>query len=172
MSESITVLISEEKIKNRVSEIAMQLSERYKDEKVTVVCTLKGAFVFAADLIRKLRVDAQIEFVSVSSYSGTESIGKLTMKYPIGKQLKGENVILVEDILDTGRTLKYLAEYIREQDPASLQIVTLLDKPDRRITDVQADYVGFTIPDKFVVGYGLDYDQHYRQLPYIGVLSV
>lgn len=171
MNDNISVLISEEKIKNRIGEIAMQLSERYKGERVTVVCTLKGAVIFTSDLIRKMKLDARLEFVAVSSYSGTESTGKLTMKYPLSCDIKGEHIIVVEDILDTGRTLKYLKDYIAEREPASIQLVTLLDKPDRRIADIQADYVGFTIPDKFVVGYGLDHDQKYRNIPYIGVLN-
>ena len=171
MSENISVLISEEKIKNRIGEIAMQLNEKYKGETVSIICTLKGAVIFTADLIRKLNFDVRLEFVSISSYSGTESTGKLVMKYPLSDSVKGKHVILVEDILDTGKTLRFLSDHLNEQQPASLQLVTLLDKPDRRITDIQPDYVGFTIPDKFVVGYGLDYDQKYRNLPYIGVLS-
>ena len=172
MSENISVLISEEKIKNRISEIAMQLNEKYKGEKVTVICTLKGAFIFAADLVRQLETDVRMEFLSASSYRGTESTGTLVMKQSIDQPITGENVIVVEDILDTGRTLKHLKEYFTKQEPKSLLLVTLLDKPDRRVADIQCDVVGFTIPDRFVVGYGLDYDQQYRNLPYIGVLDV
>ena len=172
MSENISVLISEEKIKNRIHEIAMQLNEKYKGEKVTIVCTLKGAFVFAADLVRELDIDIRMEFISASSYKGTESTGTLVMKQSVDKPITNENVIVVEDILDTGRTLKHLSEYFKKQQPKSLMLVTLLDKPDRRVTDIQCDIVGFTIPDKFVVGYGLDYDQQYRNLPYIGVINV
>lgn len=172
MSDNITVMISEEKIKNRISEIAMQINEKYKGEKLTVICTLKGAFIFAADLVRQLDVDVRLEFISASSYKGTESTGTLVMKQSIDQPITGENVIVIEDILDTGRTLKHLSEYLKKQQPKSLLLVTLLDKPDRRVTDIQCDIVGFTIPDKFVVGYGLDYDQKYRNLPYIGVISI
>ncbi len=171
MSDNITVLIEEEKIKTRISEIAMQINEKYKGESVTVICTLKGAFIFAADLVRALDVDVRMEFISASSYKGTESTGTLVMKQSIDQPITNENVILVEDILDTGRTLKHLSEYLKKQNPKSLQLVTLLDKPDRRVADIQCDIVGFTIPDKFVVGYGLDYDQKYRNLPYIGVIN-
>ena len=172
MNENISVLISEEKLKNRISEIGMKLSEMYKNEIVYVVCTLKGAVIFAADLVRRMKgCDVRMEFVSVSSYEGTDSTGKLNMKYPLSGNAEGKHIVLVEDILDTGRTLKYLKEYLEEQKPKSLQLVTLLDKPDRRVTEIQADIVGFTIPDKFVVGFGLDYDQRYRNLPYVGMLG-
>ncbi len=171
MNEKISVLISEEKIKKRVDELAAQLSECYSGETVTMLCTLKGAVVFTADLIRKLTLDTRLEFVRISSYDGTESTGKLKMKYPLECSVKGKHIIVTEDILDTGRTLKFLHEQLKAQEPASIKLVTLLDKPDRRIVDISADYVGFTIPDKFIVGYGLDHDQKYRNLPYIGVLE-
>ena len=171
MKENISVLISEEQIKTRIAEMAAQLNEMYNDETVYVVCTLKGAFIFAADLVRQMDMDVRMEFVCASSYSGTESTGKLVMKYPLDKTMEGKNVLLIEDILDTGRTLKYLCDYLKEQNPKTVRLVTLLDKPDRRVVDIQADISGFTIPDKFVVGYGLDYDQRYRHLPYIGVVN-
>ena len=171
MDGNISVFISEEKIKNRINEIAIKLNERYKNETVTLICTLKGAVIFASDLIRRLNMDVRLEFVAVSSYEGTDSTGKINMKYPLSEKVTGKNILLVEDILDTGRTLFYLKNHLLEQSPKDLQLVTLLDKPDRRTADIQADIVGFTIPDKFVVGYGLDYDQKYRNLPYIGILN-
>ena len=171
MNENISVLISEEKIKNRITEIAMQLNEKFKGEKVTVICTLKGAFIFTADLVRQLDLDLRLEFLSAASYKGTESTGTLVMKHAVEWPIKGENVILVEDILDTGRTLSHLSDYLKKQEPKSLILVALLDKPDRRTIDIKCDIAGFTIPDKFVVGYGLDYDQKYRNLPYIGVIE-
>ncbi len=171
MSDKITEFISEEKIKNRISEIAVQLNEMFKGQTVTVICTLKGAFVFTADLIRQLDFDVRMEFVSATSYRGTESTGKLVMRYPLDNSVEGDNVILVEDILDTGRTMKYLYDYVKEKNPKDLKLVVLLDKPDRRVAEIQADIAGFTIPDKFVVGYGLDYEQKYRYLPYIGVIE-
>lgn len=170
-NDNISVFISEEKLKNRISEIGMKLTELYKNETVTVICTLKGAVVFTADLVRKMDCDVRLEFIAVSSYEGMDSTGRLNMKYPLEGSAEGKNILLVEDILDTGRTLKYLKEYILSQNPKSLKLVTLLDKPDRRTTDIQADIVGFTIPDKFVVGYGLDYDQKYRNLPYVGIVE-
>ncbi|MBQ6554989.1 MAG: hypoxanthine phosphoribosyltransferase [Firmicutes bacterium] len=171
MGENITVFISEEKIKNRINEIAVQLNELYKNETVTLICTLKGAVIFAADLMRRLNMDVRLEFVAVSSYEGTDSTGKINMKYPLSEKMTGKNILLVEDILDTGRTLSYLKNYLLEQEPKDIKLITLLDKPDRRISDIQADIVGFTIPDKFVVGYGLDYDQKFRYLPYIGIYN-
>ena len=171
MEGNISVFITEEKIKNRINEIAVTLNERYKNETVTLICTLKGAVIFAADLIRRLNMDVRLEFVAVSSYEGTDSTGKITMKYPLSEKMTDKNVLLVEDILDTGRTLYFLKEYLLEQKPKDLLILALLDKPDRRISDIQADIVGFTIPDKFVIGYGLDYDQRVRRLPYIGIYN-
>ena len=173
MNEKISVLISEEKIKKRVDELAAQLSECYSGETVTMLCTLKGAVVFTADLIRKLTLDTRLEFVRISSYDGTESTGKLKMKYPLECSVKGKHIIVTEDILDTGRTLKFLHEQLKAQEPASIKLVTLLDKPSRRdpAVTLEPEYVGFQIEDEFVVGYGLDYAEDYRNLPYIGVLK-
>ncbi len=168
----IKKLINERDINRRVKEISETLYDEYKDEEVVFICTLKGAVFFACDLLKKYKGDVRIEFLRVSSYSGKDSTGKIELNLSISKEnIENKNVIILEDIVDTGTTLKFLKEYIGDMKPKSLIIVSLLDKKERRKVDIEADIVGFEIEDLFVVGYGLDYDQKYRNLPYIGVIE-
>ena len=172
MSEKIEILINEEQLDKRISEIAEQINKEFVNEDIALICVLKGGIMFMTDIAKKLKQKVEFEFIDVSSYSGTVSSGKLTINKDLETSIEGKNVILLEDIVDTGRTLSYLIEYLKEKKPATLKLCTLLDKPSRRIVDVNADYIGFTIPDAFIVGYGLDYDQKYRNLPYIGILHL
>ena len=168
----IKTLIDEEKLNKRISEIAKQIEEEYKGKEITLICILKGSIFFTVDLARKINEDIKIEFIRVSSYGeGTESTGEIKMKLDLKDSIQGKDVIVIEDIIDTGRTLSYLLEYLKMKKPNSLKLCALLDKPDRRKIDVKVDYTGFQIPDKFVVGYGLDWDEKYRNLPYIGYIE-
>lgn len=167
------VLLSQEQIQQRIEELGKILSEEYRDKNPIVVGVMKGVVVFYADMIRKLTVPCQMDFMWISSYEGTESTGSVVVKRDLVSDIKGRHVLILEDIFDTGNSLSFVAEHLRAREPASLKICTLLDKPSRRKPGVtlQADYVGFTIPNAFVVGYGLDYNEYYRNLPYIGVLK-
>ena len=167
-----TVLADEEAIRERIAELGAQISKDYAGREPLFVGVLKGCFIFMADLMRACDINCTVDFMVVSSYgSGTSSTGAVKIVKDLSEDIEGRDVIIVEDILDSGNTLSYLTRYLSGRNPASIRIVTLLDKPDRRTANVRADYVGFTIPDAFVVGYGLDYDQRYRSLPYIGVLK-
>lgn len=171
--ENISVLISEDKINARIAELAEQISNDFKGETVKLICILKGSVIFTCELAKRLEVPVLFDFMQVSSYgSGTVSSGKLNVKKDLDEDIEGDNVIIVEDIVDSGNTLSRLVPMLKERNPKTLKVCTLLDKPDRRTADVDVDYNGFIIPDEFVVGYGLDYDQKYRNLPYIGVLHL
>ncbi len=173
MNEKIEVLITEEQLDKRICEIAEQINKDYDGQDITLVCVLKGGVMFMTDMAKKLKQKVEFEFIDVSSYgNATVSSGKLTINKGLETSIEGKNVILLEDIVDTGRTLSYLIEYLKEKKPASLKLCTLLDKPSRRVVDIDADYIGFTIQDAFIVGYGLDYAQKYRNLPYIGILHL
>jgi hypoxanthine phosphoribosyltransferase len=166
------VLISEEELKNRVAEMGRMISQDYQGKRLMVVGVLKGSVVFMADLIRHITVPVEMDFMAVSSYgAGVKTSGVVKILKDLDRLIEGYHVLVVEDILDSGMTLGYLTEMLRDRGPASVRIATLLDKPDRRQVDIKPDYVGFTIPDEFVVGYGLDYAEVYRNLPYVGVLS-
>ncbi len=167
------VLLTETQIRERIQELGKILSEEYRDKDPIVVGVLKGVVVFYADMIRTLTIPCQMEFMCISSYAGTESSGSVMIKQDIAVDIRGRHVLILEDIFDTGNSLSFVYDYLMKKEPASLKICTLLDKPERRKPGVtlQADYVGFTIPNAFVVGYGLDYNEHYRNLPYIGVLK-
>ena len=167
------VLLSQEQIQQRIEELGKILSEEYRDKNPIVVGVMKGVVVFYADMIRKLTVPCQMDFMWISSYEGTESTGSVVVKRDLASDIKGRHVLILEDIFDTGNSLSFVTEHLLAREPASLKICTLLDKPSRRKPGVtlQADYVGFTIPNAFVVGYGLDYNEYYRNLPYIGVLK-
>lgn len=172
MSTKIEVLIPEEDIRKRISEIAEELSEKYKGEEVLLVGILNGSVFFLADLAQKMTIPVEIDFMAASSYgSGTESSGRVLITKDLARSIEGDHVIIVEDIVDTGQTLHLLTEMLMERNPASLELAVLLNKPSRRKVCLDADYVGFDIPDAFVVGWGLDYDQKYRDLPYIGVIK-
>lgn len=166
--EELKVLIDEETIQKRVKELAKKIESDYSGKELTLVCILKGSTPFTVDLARNINKKLKIEFLQVSSY-GAEKIssGKINLKLDLSRSVEGENLLIVEDIIDTGMTLSYLVKHLQEKNPESVKICTLLDKPERRKYDVKVDYVGFEIPDKFVVGYGLDYDEIYRNLPYI-----
>jgi len=167
------VLISEEQLQNRIRELARDIQADYVDvENVLLLCVLKGAYIFLSDLSRLLDIPHEVDFMAVSSYgSGTTSSGAVRIVLDLKQDITGQHVLIVEDIIDSGRTLAYMRRNLLARSPASLRICTLLNKPERREVDVPVDYLGFDIPDKFVVGYGLDYAQHYRNLPFIAVLK-
>ncbi len=166
------ILFSEQEIKDCVSRLAGEINRDYAGKEPLVVGILQGSFVFLADLVRQITLPIRVEFMSVSSYgSGTESSGSLNIRLDLAEDIAGRDVILVEDILDSGNTLSRLIPSLQERGPASLKLCVLLDKPDRRVKEVSVDYLGYSIPDAFVVGYGLDYDQKYRNLPYVGILK-
>ena len=166
------VLFSEEELDKRVSEIAAEINRDYAGKEPMLISVLRGSFVFMADLIRKIEVPCTVDFMAVSSYGrGTTSSGQVQITKDLSDDIEGKDIIVVEDILDSGNTLSYLMELLRARKPASMKLCTLLDKPDRRVKEVHVDYSGFAIPDEFVVGYGLDYAEKYRNLPYIGILK-
>lgn len=172
MTENISVLIEEAKVDQRIAELGKQISEDYAGKEVHLICILKGSIFFTCELAKRITVPVTIDFMSCSSYGAdTKSSGVVKLVKDLDEPLEGKHVIVIEDIIDSGRTLSYLLEILSARKPASLKLCTLLDKPDRRVKPVHVDYTGFDIPDEFVVGYGLDYDQRYRNLPYIGVLS-
>ncbi|MDE7252036.1 MAG: hypoxanthine phosphoribosyltransferase [Acetatifactor sp.] len=172
MAEHIRVLLSEEEVDARIQVIGSQISQDYAGRQVHLVCVLKGGSFFLCELAKRITVPVSIDFMSVSSYGkDTKSSGVVKIVKDLDESIKDKDVIVVEDIVDSGRTLSYLMEMLDGRSPASLRLCTLLDKPDRRVVDVDVHYTGFQIPDEFVVGYGLDYDQKYRNLPYIGVVE-
>ncbi|MCM1063337.1 MAG: hypoxanthine phosphoribosyltransferase [Eubacterium sp.] len=172
MSEHVRVLLSEEMVDARIQAIGEQISKDYAGKQVHLICVLKGGSFFMCELAKRITVPVSLDFMSVSSYGGdTKSSGVVRIVKDLDESLKDKHVIVVEDIVDSGRTLSYLLEMLQDRGPASLRLCTLLDKPDRRVKEVFVDYTGFEIPDQFVVGYGLDYDQRYRNLPYIGVVE-
>lgn len=173
MKGKINELISEERIDKRVREIANQISMDYDGKEVRLICILKGSIFYTCELAKRLTIPVTMDFMSVSSYgSGTTSSGNIEIKKDLDDSIEGLDVIIVEDIIDSGNTLSRLVPMLKKRNPASLKITTLLDKPDRREADVDVDYVGFEIEDKFVVGYGLDYNQSYRDLPFIGEVEL
>jgi len=166
------IFATEEQIRDRVKELGDQITKDYEGKTPVFVGVLKGCFTFMADIVRACDVMCTIDFMAVSSYGdGTVSTGAVKIVKDLSENIEGKDVIIVEDILDSGNTLNYLVKYLNDRKPASIRIVTLMDKPERRTAPITADYVGFTIPDAFVVGYGLDYSQRYRNLPYIGILK-
>ncbi|NOT61679.1 MAG: hypoxanthine phosphoribosyltransferase [Acidobacteria bacterium] len=171
-NSQIEVMISAEAIQARIKELGAAIARDYTGRKPELICVLKGALVFMSDLIRAIDLELSIDFIAVSSYGkGTRSTGEVRIIKDLDEPLEGRDIILVEDILDTGLTLSYLVNSFRARGATSISIVTLLNKPERRKAEVQADYIGFTIEDKFVVGYGLDAAERYRNLPYIGVVK-
>jgi len=166
------ILFSEEELKKRVEELGRQITEDYRDKNLLVVGILKGAVPFCADLFRTIDLPAKMDFIGVSSYgAGAKSSGAVRFLKDLDTPVQGVDILIVEDIVDTGLTLRYLMENLLARDPASVKICCLLDKPERRKTEVAVDYVGFEIPNEFVIGYGLDYNEQYRNLPYVAVLS-
>lgn len=173
MAEKIKTLLTEQEVDAKIQEIGERISRDYAGKQVHLVCVLKGGVFFMCELAKRITVPVSMDFMSVSSYgSETKSSGVVKIVKDLDEPLKDKEVIVVEDIVDSGRTLSYLLEMLRDRGPKSLALCTLLDKPERRVMDVTVDYTGFQIPDEFVVGYGLDYDQRYRNLPYIGVVEI
>ena len=167
------ILLSEEQIQNRIRELGEILTAEYADKNPVIVGVLKGVVVFYADMIRQIKVPCQMDFMWLSSYSGSNSTGKMLVRQDVTADIQGRHVLILEDIFDTGSSLEFTVNHLKEKHPASIKICTLLDKPERRREGVtlQADYVGFTVPNAFVVGYGLDYNEKYRNLPYVGILK-
>lgn len=173
MSEKINVLLSEEEVDKRIQELGDSISRDYADSQVHLICVLKGGVFFTCELAKRITVPVSMDFMSVSSYGDdTKSSGVVKIIKDLDDSIENKDVLVVEDIIDSGRTLSYLLDNLRSRNPRSLKLCTLLDKPERRVTEVKVDYTGFEIPDKFVVGYGLDYRQMYRNLPYIGVVEL
>lgn len=173
MDHNISVHLTEEQLNKRIAEIGAEITKRFQGESVYLVCILKGSIFYTTELAKRIELPMNIDFMTVSSYgSETKSSGIINIKKDLENSIEGKNVILVEDIIDSGYTLSHLCKLLRTRNPKTLTITTLLDKPDRRVVDdVVVDYTGFEIPDKFVVGFGLDYDQRYRNLPYIGFIE-
>lgn len=169
--DKIKILIDEKTLEKRIEELARKIEEDFKGKEIVFVGILKGSIMFMTELAKRIKSNVEFEFMEVSSYSGTESTGKIKINKDIRDSIEGKDVIIVEDIIDTGRTLTYLLEYLKQKKPNSLSIVTMLSKEARREEFVKVDYVGFEIEDKFVIGYGLDYDEKYRNLHYIGYIE-
>lgn len=173
MSETVRVLLSEEEVDKRIQELGEKISRDYAGGQVHLICVLKGGVFFTCELAKRISVPVSLDFMSVSSYGNdTKSSGVVKIVKDLDESIENKDVLVVEDIIDSGRTLSYLLENLRRRNPRSLKLCTLLDKPERRVTEVKVDYTGFEIPDEFVVGYGLDYSQKYRNLPYIGVIEL
>ena len=172
MSERVRIMLTEQEVNDRIKKIGEQISKDYAGKSVHLVCVLKGGSFFMCELAKRITVPVTLDFMSASSYgSSTKSSGVVKIVKDLDEPLKDKNVLVVEDIVDSGRTLSYLLKMLGDRGPASVKLCTLLDKPERRVTDVKVDYTGFEIPDEFVVGYGLDYAQKYRNLPYIGIVE-
>lgn len=172
MSEKIRVLLSEEEVDRKIKEVAEQISKDHEGKEVHLICVLKGGVFFMCELAKRITVPVTMDFMSVSSYGDdTKSSGVVKIVKDLDQPLEGKNVVIVEDIIDSGRTLSYLIEILKGRNPKSIRLCTLLDKPERRVRDVKVEYCCFNIPDEFVVGYGLDYAQRYRNLPFIGVVE-
>ncbi len=173
MKETVRVLIPEDKVDERIAQLGEEISKDYAGKQVHLIGILKGSIFFICELAKRITVPVTLDFMSVSSYgSGTKSSGVVKLIKDLDEPIHGKDVLIVEDIIDSGRTLSYLLNNLSSRHPSSIRLCTMLDKPERREVDVEVDYQGFSIPDEFVIGYGLDYDQRYRNLPYIGVLSL
>lgn len=173
MAEKIKVLISEEEVDARIRELGEKISKEYEGKQIHLICVLKGGVFFMCELAKRITVPVSMDFMCVGSYGdGIKSSGVVRLAKDLDESIENKEVLIVEDIIDSGNTLYYLMDVLRQRKPASLRLCTLLDKPDRRVKDVHVDWTGFEIPDEFVVGYGLDYAQKYRNLPYIGVVEV
>ena len=172
MEDKIRVLLSEEEVDKKIRELGDQISKDYAGKSIHLICVLRGGVFITCELAKRITVPVTMDFMSVSSYGdSTESSGRVKIVKDLDDKIEGKEVLIVEDIIDSGRTLSYLIELLASRKPNSIRLCTLLDKPERRVTDVKVDYVGFNIPDEFVIGYGLDYAQKYRNLPFIGVVE-
>lgn len=170
--EKIEVLISQEDLQKRIKELAKQIDTDYIGRELVLIGILKGSVIFMSELAKNIESNISIDFMEVSSYEGTESTGRVKINKDVRNLIEGKDVIIVEDIIDTGRTLSSLIEYLKQKRPNSIKIATMLSKPSRRIIEVKVDYIGFEIEDIFVIGYGLDYNEKYRNLPYIGYIGL
>lgn len=169
--ESINILINKTKLEKRIEEMAKQIQKDYQGKEIVFIGILKGSVMFMTELAKNIKSNIILDFMDVSSYEGTESTGKVKINKDIRDSIEGKEVIIVEDIIDTGRTLTYVLEYLKQKNPNRIKIATMLSKPSRRVMELKVDYIGFAIEDKFVVGYGLDYQEKYRNLPYIGYIE-
>lgn len=169
--EEINVLINKSKLEKRIEEMGKQITKDYEGKDLVFVGILKGSVMFMAELAKNIKKSVALDFMDVSSYEGTESTGEIKINKDIRNSIEGKDVIIVEDIIDTGRTLTYVKEYLTKKNPNSIKIATMLSKPSRRVMELKVEYIGFAIEDKFVVGYGLDYNEKYRNLPYIGYIE-
>lgn len=165
------ILYTEKEINARIKELAKEIAKDYAGEEIIMVCILRGSCIFFAELVKHIPNYVELEFITVSSYSNTNTSGEVRLIADISKPIQGKNVMIVEDIIDTGYTLNYLKKLLQARNPKSLKIASLLDKPSRRLVECKGDYIGFEVPNEFVIGYGLDYDQKYRNYPHIGVLK-
>lgn len=170
--DNLKVMYEEEELQKRIKEVAEQIDKDYEGtDEIVIISVLKGAIFFTVDLVKKMKTPITLEVMQVSSYTGTESTGNIIVKKDLDNSIKGKHVLIVEDIIDSGRTLKYLKEYLQTKNPKSVKIAVLMDKKERRIVDIDVDYTGFVIPNKFIVGYGFDYDEKGRNIPYVGYLE-
>ena len=167
----INILINKSKLEKRIEELGKQIEKDYEGKEIVLVGILKGSVIFMSELAKNIKGNVEIDFMEASSYEGTESTGNVKINKDIKNSIEGKDVIIVEDIIDTGRTLTYVSEYLKQKNPNSIKIATMLSKPSRRVIELNVDYIGFSIEDKFVVGYGLDYNEKYRNLPYIGYIE-
>ena len=174
MLDDVTVLLTEEEINNRLDSLAAEIDEYYQSigvDEVIAICVMKGSLIFTADLIRKMKTSVILDFLRVSSYSGTNSTGNIQFKNDLSEDITGKHILIIEDIIDTGKTLRGVIEKLWEREPMTIKLCSFLDKPARRTVKIQGDFIGFSIPDHFVVGYGLDYNERYRDLPFLGILK-
>lgn len=169
--EEINILINKAKLEKRIEEMGKQIQKDYEGKELVFVGILKGSVMFMTELAKNIKMNVAIDFMDVSSYEGTESTGNVKINKDIRDTIEGKDIIIVEDIIDTGRTLTYVKEYLKQKNPNSIKIATMLSKPSKRIMEMEVEYIGFAIEDKFVVGYGLDYNEKYRNLPYIGYIE-
>ena len=169
--QEIKVLIKEEAINKRLDELAEQIMEDYKGKDIMFLCILKGSVMFTVELAKRIKNNVQFEFIEVSSYENNQSTGKIKLNKDISQSIEGTDVIIIEDIIDSGRTISFLKEYLKRKNPNTLKVCSLLDKPSKRTFEIKADYIGFEVDDKFIVGYGLDDNQNYRNLNYVGYIE-
>ena len=169
--ENFKELISREQIEKRLSKLAEQLDKDYQEKEIIALCVMRGSVFFATELTLKMKTKMQLEFITLSSYDGTESSGKINLLTDLRESIENKDVLIIEDIIDTGRTMSYLLEYLKSKNPRSLKLCVLADKPSRREVEVPIDYIGFEVPNKFIVGYGFDIDNYYRNIPYIGYIE-
>ena len=171
MNENFKVLISKEELEARIEELAKQIDKDYQGKELTIVCVMRGAVFFGVELTLRMKTKLKFEFITISSYAGTDTTGEVMLRTDLRESIEGKDVLIVEDIIDTGRSMKYLLEHLRSKNPRTLKVCTLANKAERREVEVPIDYVGFEIPNKYVVGFGFDIDNNYRNLPYVACLE-